>query len=124
MVMGLMLQFMPSPTRSPSLISYRGLAHANWGEFVTNIVRTLTGDRDNSFLESIQPLSEYNSRLTERFKPLLGSYRFLSVCETRPEERILGKAGVASLLTFSPPAEGLSIIDRDCLSGLVYSRPS
>ncbi|CZR66049.1 uncharacterized protein PAC_15950 [Phialocephala subalpina] len=66
-------------------VPHHGTKYATWGRIAARIVG-VSGQINESFLNSIELGSAYNDILSIRFEPLLNRYRFITICETLPEE--------------------------------------
>lgn len=70
---------------------HKGGNHAEVGDMVAKIARSLSGSPSNSFMDALKNNSTLNT-ITSDFRQLLEDFQFLTFYETRP----LGRFGIVS----------------------------
>ncbi|KAI5926246.1 hypothetical protein F4810DRAFT_586605 [Camillea tinctor] len=69
---------------------HRGGNHAGIGGVASSILRSLSGNPGNTFMEALQPGSLFLNSISDDFRQLLEGFQILSFYETRP----LGRLGI------------------------------
>lgn len=60
-------------------VPHQGSQQAAWGIMVARIAQLFGSQPNESFIGSVEEGSDYNARLSERFKPLLEAFKFFSI---------------------------------------------